>query len=660
VVTGGDPVVVPGETRMTGVAATGAAFAGAAITVTDQTGTTVCTTTTAADGTYACTLPASTKAPLVIRATRDDVSLYSTTASTTGGTVNVTPLTTIIVSQLSPNGNPASLAGAIQTNPTSVTASTIQAQIADLVAALQPLLTALGQGAIDPIGGALVADGTGQDKLLDSISVSVLPDGTAANIEITVKGTPQASGEPLSLSYSTASTTTPVINPIPAGALDNTPTPAVVADLFKRLTACFALPLTQRVDTAANDTTATTGTAVNVTAPACRTLFVGDDPATFYNNGNHVGRDVNNAGAFTGLFRPGATGLVWDRGNFEFVRSNGDLVLSYRNIDSAGTVTNETIVARAVGGALKLTGNEYAYGASVRSIAEDRELVNSPNFSYYTTGYNVSIDNKVVNGNSIFGKVVVTPPNNGAPLTYVPQNGLSYLVATGTGTSIVRLAGQYGNAATAGNPSEKEPALYFVSPQRTDAEITALKNQSVWTLEFFDTNNASLATQTYRTLARAQSIAEIRQLAFAQLTPTMRAELISGSSANGYFDFGAPSLADPNTIDFSAEGDLDAWTVPTGALVPTGFTAYGRAPFGSTTPAVAGDRFNDSTGLASVARKAKVFCSVQSQGDKHCANAMTFPGQYAQGTSVNMFELSARNARQVDISKKVALYKLLP
>jgi len=136
--------------KLSGVAATGAAFSGATITVVDQTGTTVCTTQTDSAGAYACTLPASTKAPLVIKAVRDDQTLYSTTASAAGGTANVTPLTTIIVAELSPDGNPASLAGAIQTDPAAVTADTIRKQTDDLVAAIAPLLSALGLAAIDP------------------------------------------------------------------------------------------------------------------------------------------------------------------------------------------------------------------------------------------------------------------------------------------------------------------------------------------------------------------------------------------------------------------------------------------------------------------------------------------------------------------------------
>ncbi|MET0544583.1 MAG: carboxypeptidase regulatory-like domain-containing protein, partial [Variovorax sp.] len=178
-------------TILSGVAATGAPFAHAAITVTDQSGATVCATTTDNNGAYACTLAGTTQAPLAIRAVRDDQTLYGASA-TASGIANVTSLTTVIVARLSPDGNPARLAGAIQAVPATVTADTLRAQVAALNSALQPLLGALGEGTIDPIAGVFAANGTGQDKVLDAIVVSVRPDGTAANVEITVKTLPAA------------------------------------------------------------------------------------------------------------------------------------------------------------------------------------------------------------------------------------------------------------------------------------------------------------------------------------------------------------------------------------------------------------------------------------------------------------------------------------
>jgi hypothetical protein len=659
-----EPVNTP-LAKLSGVAATGAAFAGAAITVTDQTGTTVCTTTTDDKGAYSCTLPATTKAPLVIKASRDELSFYSTTASAANGTTNVTPLTTIVVSQLSPDGNPASLAGAITTQPGTVTAATIQTQVNELITALQPLLTALNV-TIDPMSGAFVADGTGQDKVLDTISVSVLPNGTSANIEITVKTIPTSDGAaPVSIAFNTADTAAPPTLPaIAPTAVASTPTPAVVAALFDRLTACYALPLTQRVGGsgasaqgggAVTDTTNAVGTAVNVIAPACKTLFLGDDPTTFYSNGYDVGRDSSNNGSFAGIFRQGATGVKFDRGNFEFVRSTGDFVLSYRSVDRLGNTDNDTIIARNVDGVLKLVGNNYDYRASVRPYSEDRELVNSPNFSSYTTGYNISIDNKTVSNASVFTKVEVTSPFSATKIVFYPQSGLSFLALSKDGTnnsgqllstSIVRLGGEFQNKANTGAVSATETGIYFVSPNYTDAQISAIQNQSVWQLEFFPTSGPSVI-QTYRTVSRAQTIGEIRQLAFVQATSAQKAELIAGTTATGRYTFGAPSVGDPNIIDFSSEGDLDAWTLPAGALAPTSFSVIGQGPTAAA--------FNDSTGLTSTQRKAILYCSKQGSTDVHCDATLT--SQYASGSWFNLIELWARNSRQVEVSKKLALYK---
>lgn len=663
---GGTPVEPPpasSSTTLRGVAATGSAFAQAAITVTDPTGATVCSTTTDSGGSYSCTLPAGTKAPLVIRAARDDQVLYSTTASSADGTANVTPLTTIIVSRLAPEGHPANLAAAIQVAPGTVTADALRSQVSALVAALQPLLKALGlSDGIDPIGGVFSADGTGQDKLLDTISVSVRPDGSAANVEITVKTLPLAADSaPLSIVFRSSDAAIPALPvTLTAQQLAPVPAPSVVSELLTRLSACYALPLSQRVN-ASSDTGNAIGAAADVIAPACRTLFEGDDPANYVANGRGVGRDASNAGAFSSLFRAGATGLKWTQGNVEFFRDSSTMVLSYRWTDASGNTDSDTLAAREIGGALKLTGNGNAYSVSVRPFAQNRELLNTPAFSSFTTGYNISIDNRTNGaGNPVFSKVKVTAPT-GEQRIYLPQPGLSYLVVTRddgitpTATPVFRLRGEYQNVATPGNPSEKEGGIYFVSPQYTDARIAALNNQGVWTLEFFHADSAvQNVVQHHRTLSRPLAIGEIRQTAFAGVTPALRAELVAASAATGNFAFGAPSQAEPNIIDFSADGNLDGWAVPVGALPPTSFSALGRAPAGASAP---GARFNDATGVSVQARKVQLFCSSQTAADTHCNTSFGAP-QYAQGTTVDSFELWARSSRQVEMSALLGLYKL--
>ncbi|MDM0021635.1 carboxypeptidase regulatory-like domain-containing protein [Variovorax saccharolyticus] len=646
--TGGDSGSTATAT-LSGIAATGAAFAGAKVTVVDQRGVTVCSTETDAKGAYECPLPAGTKAPLVVTATRDDQILYSTTASAAGGNVNVTPLTTIIVSRLSPNGDPASLAGAIATRPDVVTESTVKQQVAELVAALKPLLTLLGD-ALDPISGAFTADGSGHDRLLDSIAVSVRPDGSAANIEITVKSVPTNGEEPVSIAFR-SDATLPVLPPevatatlAPAGASLS------VAALFARMEQCFALPLSRRVN-APNDTAAVTGGPSDVIAPECRTLFAGDDPASFRNNGATVGRNSNNQGAFAGLFRPGATGLKYDRGQLEFFRSNGDLVLSYRSVDSVGGVQNQTIVAKDVGGVLKLIGNQYRYVVNVAPTVQERDFLNASAFNYLSVSYDVSIPKQNDGGGNAIDHVVVKAPN-GVSYTYKPQPGnanlqLERVDGNGTAnTTLLRLGSGFRDAAKSGSPSLIEGS-YFLAPQLSDDQLRLLPEQGVFTVDFSFVGGGT-ATQTHRMITRVPTIAEARQRQFAELSPTLREELKAEVASNQAIVFDAPNANEPSLIDFSAAGDTDGWTVPAGAPVPTALTVFGRS---ATSVA-----FEDRADFNGSARKAKIFCSTEAGGgDDHCT---TINGNslYAAGTRITLFQLSATDAQQVLYLKGFATY----
>lgn len=643
----------PVATTLSGTAATGAPFAGATLQVTDASGATVCDTTTAADGSFSCTLAPTAARPLVLRAVKEDQMLYSATAAAGDTRANVTPLTTIIAARLAPNGDPSKLAA----SPQSITADALQAQSSALLAALQPLLTALGL-TIDPIAGALTADGTGQDKLLDSISVSVQPSGTAANIEVTVKTIPTSAGaQPEPLKFSSSDATLPTVSTTTVAALAPVPAPSKVADLFARLNACYALPLTQRVDSATSDTTSATGTASNVKAAVCRGLFQNSDPGTFVSNKVGVGRNANNGGAFASMFRSGATGLQWTAGDVEFFRGNGDMIISYKWVDSAGNQDFDLIAAHAdADGTLRLVGNSNTYPVTIRPFSEDRDLVNTPAFSYYTTGYNIQVDNRTSNGSPVFSKVVVTPPF-GSALTMLPTAGLSYLViapdgVTPTGSPVLRLAAAYRNTALSGNPQEKEPGLVYSTPQYTEDQIRMLDNNGVWTIEFFhaDTSVANVV-QYYRTVRRAETIGEIRNTrVFPDLLPAGRAGMIEETQANGYIWFGTP-----DTLLIDTNGG-DGWTVPVGALAPTSASAFGRAPFGSTTTGQQGLRFNDTASIASTARKVTILCSAQTVNDMHCDAGGQ--GRYAVGTTINMIELWARSPKQVEVSKKFGSYKL--
>ncbi len=197
---GGDTTPVaaaPAPTTFTvaGTAATGAAFGSATITITASDGTSYPATgetpvVTGVDGSYTVTLPLAAKPPFVVQAVRDDISLVSVVAEAKDTTTNITPVTNLIASMLSPSGNPANLTTEVQANPALVNTTTVAAKVSAVVDLIKPVMDAVGDST-DPLNGniqAAVSAGTGADQVLDSLSISITPSSaTTVNIEVSVK-----------------------------------------------------------------------------------------------------------------------------------------------------------------------------------------------------------------------------------------------------------------------------------------------------------------------------------------------------------------------------------------------------------------------------------------------------------------------------------------
>lgn len=654
---GGSSSPGPATAEISGVAATGAPMAGAAITVYDRDGKAVATATAEPTGTYRLQIPLTTPAPLVVEAVRDDTTLVSTFAETKTMRLNVTPLTNLMAAMLAPDGNPRSL----RSNTGSVTSARVEEALQDILTLLKPLLTAVGDSA-NPLTGTFEANGTGHDRVLDALSIVIRPAGTFSNIEVAVR----SSSADLVTSFTSDDGEPAPLPPVPAESLPPVGVADLVADMLARLTACYALPVEQRVAGATSSSTDVTGGPADVVAPACRTLFDGDDPGRYLSNGMRVGRNASNQGAFTGLFRRAATGAVFEAGHLEFLRDNAehDLVFSYRSRDTAGNVGYDTLVARNAGGVLKLVGNQYVYNARVRAWLADREFVNQPAADYLSTGYNVWIANQVEAGSPIFEKVLVTAPN-GAVMTYRPQAGRSELSAvkedgTLSNTSVVTLASKFRHADTAGSPADYETGSNFVSPAYTDQQIKAIPEQGVWRMEFFhaDTSRPNVV-QTHRTISRAVTLAEAALVPLPQLTASAAAELRVDTNTYGVALFGPPSVSEPNVVDMSTSGGGDFWAVPEGATSPTTISVYGRAPDPDGSGPQRGANFDDRVNVPASARKALIQCTTLSAADLHCDNS-TGVTQYAQGSFISTIELWGLAPRGLEISKLPALYYLLP
>jgi hypothetical protein len=179
--------------------------------------------------------------------------------------------------------------------------------------------------------------------VLDSVEVQIRPAGGVSNIELTVRG---ADDEDRT-SPTSADTSVQPLPVISAADLPLDNTAGLLDEVMQRLTACFALPLQDRVNGATGNTGAVTGTAADVKAPACRTLFLDDDPATFLSNGARVGRDSFGTAPSTACSGAGTTGLVFENANLAFLRNNPtrDMVFTYRSRDASGNLFPDQLIA---------------------------------------------------------------------------------------------------------------------------------------------------------------------------------------------------------------------------------------------------------------------------------------------------------------------------
>lgn len=659
---------------ITGVAASGAAFTGGVVSVIDSRGTTVGTSEPVGDdGRYTVTLAEGATPPLVLVATRATSSgevqtLVSVVASTESTIANLTPITTLIASRLSSSGDPARLAEELAAGQVQVTPEEVAATVDEVKAILEPLLAASGTSDFDPLRESFSTDGTGHDRLLDSINVTILPSGAGANIEIAVKPTSDEQA-PTAIVFDSAATVATILadNQITGSTIGGTTIDGAtlaeaglsvrIAELMQRMTACYAVPFEQRVAGAAPGIDAVVGTAVDVIAPDCRGMFFENDPALYKHNGAVVRRTASNQGAFNSLFRRSADGVAFSLGTYEFTRANGDYVVGYTVRDMAGGESFGAVVARTSSdGALRLIGNQYDYPGHIVAYHQKRSFITlgQEEFSYFSTGYTPQITNVVVNGVPIFDRVEVTTPR-GSRLVLVPTAGQSQLVllrnGVPTATNYIRLRVEYVDGSTTRpHPSvaDSAPNIY-AQPEWSEAELVASTSSGSWKFDYFLAGNSGASpdeTQYYRTRARALSIGELRSKGFAELAPALTDEIRTGAPPAGQPFAGQLVFQENEQAVFATSGGGAGWGVLAGQMPPTSITLFGTYN---------GNRFNDSVNFSSTARSATVPCSPQSQGDQHCFLGGT---GFAAGAAMNSFQLWSSDSTGREYAHLYGLYDL--
>lgn len=280
-------------TTLQGVAALGAPFSGATVTVVDSDAATTdpAPVTADAEGRYSIDVSAL-KAPLVLKASgnfqggpTELVSVLPSLTAQSANTANVTPLTHAVAALVAPGGDPLALTtpAALAANGTADKVGNASALLVNTLATDPAIASALGS-AFDPMRTAFSADGSGVDGVLDKLAVEI---GAAGAVTITnLAASVGAGAQPTPVTLTPAQTATPTVVPTlaPSAPADSVPSAADLAALGAKLEACLALPVAQRI-------TQDAGGTVTAVAAACNYA-----PADWRSNGRNWLQEV---GQFT-------------------------------------------------------------------------------------------------------------------------------------------------------------------------------------------------------------------------------------------------------------------------------------------------------------------------------------------------------------------------
>ena len=620
-----------GTLSIGGIAAQGAPMTGAKVQIYDATGAALLATPVivASDGSYSATIPDNAKFPLVL-ITDDGVNPMVSVVpdATQARTVNVNQLTHLIASRLSKDGDPIKLVTEISTNQTTVTGSEMSAQTRDLTDAIQPLLQALSlSSTINPQTVNFAPNGTGFDKLLDTLDVKVTPKGDTATIDLTVRKSIPEGGELPSVSFNHTDgiATLPQVRSadlMPDGLSVN------LQQLLDQMTSCYALTKEQRVRN-------TQGVASDIIATACQDIFWGRNPAAYKSNGAVVAYGQHFNGIFTA---PPGVKFIAPKYFYTVAESvpngpsAGDVVFGYRWQDEFGNFQYDKSVARRdTDGRYRIIGNQYRYPGGVSPYAQRRQFTQDAAYTYDSVGY--VFDLPCNNYTKNWVKVVVTSPpfnDRGDQGTITMRPNLtggvcnySYFTVSfdgqnPSGTGFIRLQSKYVGVPPVSHPRVKEGSfLAFVDDDFTDAQLERLPQFGTWKFEyFFNGNNTDSpnATQYFKTTARARTVDSFRASvplpAFTMNFPSVNYQ-VAGSltlvqhPSIGYF------VPTGNKVDLSWRVASDDNPLLKGSE-PATYRARIYGSYGGATTFVGGrgirSGYEDSVIFGAASRRTSIFC----------------------------------------------------
>lgn len=240
-----EPPVPPAARSLTGTAATGAAVAGSVVVIdaTGRIGTAVATS--ASTGAFTVDVSGLT-APFLLQVvgTAGGRQVFlSSVATAAGQTVNLTPLTDLVVSAAAGVAGGGSLVDACAPSGSTAPAACVAAlkdattgsRLATAVSDVARLVKDLNAAGTDVLNGAFQADGTGFDALLDKILVTPASSGSPV-ATVTLIASNTRLGQ-VALPATSGGTATVTATPPSADALKAADT---VAALLPQVRACLA------------------------------------------------------------------------------------------------------------------------------------------------------------------------------------------------------------------------------------------------------------------------------------------------------------------------------------------------------------------------------------------------------------------------------------
>lgn len=196
---GGGGVVTPTALTVSGVAAKGAALAGATVDASCATGNG--SATAQADGSYSLSITGGAL-PCVLKATSsDDTTTFYSLAAGTGAaaTANITPLTELVIAQMT-GQEPAAFYASASTDTAALSAAVTAEKIDAASTAVIETLQAAGvdtTAITSIVSGSLSAGtGAGYDGVLDTLGTTLASNGTSLGELVTTVATVAAAASP--------------------------------------------------------------------------------------------------------------------------------------------------------------------------------------------------------------------------------------------------------------------------------------------------------------------------------------------------------------------------------------------------------------------------------------------------------------------------------